>query len=395
MEAEAATADRATQQPSASLDDEDARAWRAIRRDNAHKAFILENSHSPVLTFGAAGRLIWANRGFERLTGFTADALCGTSYRTLLRDCEANRLAARQLRRLAVLGKPVFDLEVALRHRNGRLVWLAVDVHPMFDGGELTEFAVLGFDITDRKRDETLKSDFVSLVGHELRTPLTVVSGALEAMAAGMTGITDPASRELIEIGQRNCVRLRRLIENLLDVNRIETGTVVYRLQDLPVGEAVRRVAGVLAIEIDQAGLALDVSAVDPALVVSADPARFEQVLMHLLSNAIKFSPPGRPVRVRAAEAAQGRVRISVVDCGAGVSPEFVPRLFEKFARDAAVLASGIEGFGLGLSIARALVTSMNGRIGYEAGTGDGCEFWFELPAADPRQAENPPGHPK
>ncbi|MEZ5650442.1 MAG: PAS domain-containing sensor histidine kinase [Burkholderiaceae bacterium] len=357
------------------------RAWRRIQRDNAQKAYILENIHSPVATFCPQGRVRWVNRGLERLLGLGVDQLRGRTYESLVGGCEENARSLRRLHRASLRGEPAFDLEFRLQHGAGRRVWLAVDVHPLFDDGVLSRYAVTGFDITERKRNDTLKTDFVSLVGHELRTPLTVVSGALEAMAAGLTGAVEPTMRELIDMGQRNCTRLRRLIENLLDVNRIETGAVVYQLQHLPVRDAVEHVARVLALEVDQAGLALDLDGVDRQSVVLADPARFEQVLGQLLGNAMKFSGPGKVIEVRSATSAAGRIRISVVDRGPGIHPDFAPKVFEKFARDPQVLASGIEGFGLGLSIARALVASMNGRIGYHANAGPGCEFWFELPA--------------
>ncbi|MEZ5660806.1 MAG: PAS domain-containing sensor histidine kinase [Burkholderiaceae bacterium] len=351
-----------------------------MQRDNAQKAYILENIHSPVVTFCPQGRVRWVNRGFERLLGFRYQELLGKTYVDLVAEAGENALSLRRMRRAVLRGQPAFDLEFMLHHAAGRRVWLAVDVHPLFDDGKLTRFAVTGFDITERKRNDMLKTDFVSLVGHELRTPLTVVSGALEAMGAGMAGALDPTMLELVEMGQRNCTRLRRLIENLLDVNRIETGVVAYQLQHLSVREAVVQVVRTLSIEADQAGLAIQVAGVGAAEEVLADPARFEQVLTQLLSNAMKFSGPGKVIEVRASPASAGKVRISVIDQGPGINPDFAPRVFEKFARDPQVLASGIEGFGLGLSIARALVASMNGRIGYQTNKGQGCEFWFELP---------------
>ena len=351
-----------------------------LDRGNAQKAYILENSHSPAATFSPRGTLNWANRGFERLIGRPAAELAGASFVQWLDGREENRSGLARLRRATLRGEPVDDLEFRLRNSSGRLLWLAVDVHPLFEDGRICQFAVVGFDVTERKRNETLKTDFVSLVGHELRTPLTVVSGALEAMAGGLAGRLDPSMLELVEMGQRNCTRLRRLIENLLDVNRIETGVVTYQLQDLSVRQAVEHVARVLSLEVEQAGLALDIHGVSRVEQVVADPMRFDQVLTQLLSNAIKFSAPGKDIVIRSVSTASGSVRVSVTDQGPGIKPEFASQVFEKFTRDPDVLASGVEGFGLGLSIARALVASMNGRIGYQSNDGPGCEFWFELP---------------
>ncbi len=250
--------------------------------------------------------------------------------------------------------------------------------------GKRRMFTGIVRDITERKRIEQLKSEFVSTVSHELRTPLTSIRGALGLLAGGRVGDMSTEAREMVDIARNNSERLVRLINDILDVEKIRSGKLDFRIKELDLDEVIKE-----AVEANQ-GFALEhntkiVRVGDRQPVcVHADPDRLAQVLANLLSNAAKFSPEGQAIEVRM-DVTASRVRVAVRDKGPGVPEEFRERLFERFAQADASDSRRNTGTGLGLSIAKAIVERMDGTIGYEAANGGGgSRFYFELPIAKP-----------
>ncbi len=341
-------------------------------------ALIVEKTESSVLILDPGLGIEWCNAGFERLSGFSLDELMHTSVERFFGDDQAG---AAGFGRLALAGEP-FHEDFNWRARGDARFTISLEAHPIFDGaGRLSRIVALGFDVTEQRQRASRKSDFVSMVSHELRAPLTVIRGTLDALSEGMLGEIDGYGREILELGQRNCKRLAGLIEDLLDVNQIESGVVRLSIGDVSMPMLMRDAAASMQAIAREAAVALRLGPVLEPGRVRADPKRVTQILVNLLGNAIKFSPEGKPVELSSRRVGD-MLRVSVADQGQGIPNDFKPRLFELFSREPGVAASGKEGFGLGLCISKGLVERMGGTIGFESEQGIGSTFYFELPLA-------------
>jgi signal transduction histidine kinase len=244
-------------------------------------------------------------------------------------------------------------------------------------------------DIRQLKEVERLKTEFVSTVSHELRTPLTAIRGALGLVLAGTTGPVPPRSRDLLQIGQQNTERLIRLINDILDVERIEAGHLLVRREPCELADILRMTVDSLrtvAMEA-QVTLALDVG---DSAVVTGDPDRLVQVFTNLISNAVRFSPPRETVTV-ALRTTPTTVVVLVTDRGPGIPLEFRRRIFGKFQQADPAGAAG--GAGLGLAIVRAIVERHGGSIRFDSAPGHGTTFITELPYTAPAAATPTDGH--
>lgn len=224
-------------------------------------------------------------------------------------------------------------------------------------------------DITERKRVERLKNEFVAVVSHELRTPLTAVRGALGLVVNGVTGPIPEQAGQMLRVALNNSERLLHLISDILDIERLESGALSFSLQPLSLGPLLEQAV------LDNQGYAVQYHvelrlhqwASDVHVV--ADYTRLQQVMANLLSNACKFSPPHSTVHISMVCEAN-RVRVSVSDSGAGIPEAFQPHVFEKFSQADASNTRQQNGAGLGLSIAKLIVERCGGTIGFETNSG-------------------------
>jgi PAS domain S-box-containing protein len=249
-------------------------------------------------------------------------------------------------------------------------------------------------DIRERKRVDQLKNEFVSTVSHELRTPLTSINGSLELVLGGVTGEIPSEVRSMLTIAQNNSRRLVRLINDILDIEKIESGHVAFDVRPLSAAEIARQAADANRGYAERYNVNIDIDEIDPSIRILGDSDRMQQVLANLLSNAIKFSPPHSKVSLRFLRE-NGQVRGEVQDSGPGIPPEFQSRIFDKFAQADASDSRQKGGTGLGLSIAKSIIERHGGTIGFitsDAGT----NFHFTLPelpiAATPVPAATRPG---
>jgi PAS domain S-box-containing protein len=246
-------------------------------------------------------------------------------------------------------------------------------------------------DLAEQHRIDRMKDEFLATVSHELRTPLTSVLGALGLLAAGAAGPLPPAAVPLAEAAQRNGQRLSRLIDDILDLTKLEGDRLPMALAPAAIGDLLHEAHAATQSYAERAGvvLATDVDAAAGRIEVRVDALRFLQVMANLLSNAIKHSPAGDAVEVTL-ESDTAAVRVRVRDRGPGVDPAFRSRMFAKFSQADASDRRAQGGTGLGLYISRMLVERMGGRIGVEPGGSGGTVFIVELPRADavpPRRA--------
>ncbi len=265
------------------------------------------------------------------------------------------------------------------RTRDGRIILCEWFNTPLIDAaGEVIGIASLARDVTERIKLDRIKNEFVSTVSHELRTPLTSLRGSLGLVLGGVVGELPDKVRDLLQIANNNAERLQRLINDILDIQRIESGQIEYHFETLSITQLVKQ-----SIE-ENAGFALQGN-IDIKLVASgddmnvcADRDRLRQVMDNLLSNAIKFSHANSEVNV-SLDRRGDHARVAIRDHGVGVPDEFRPRLFKQFTQCDASASRDFAGTGLGLSIAKGIIEQHQGKIAYEKPDGQGSCFYFDL----------------
>ncbi|MBW6468758.1 MAG: response regulator [Coriobacteriia bacterium] len=236
-------------------------------------------------------------------------------------------------------------------------------------------------DITAEREAAVMKNEFVSMVSHELRTPLTSIKGYVDLILDEDAGEINEMQREFLGIVQENSNRLVSLINDILDISRIESGRVHLRVEPLEMNEIIQGVVDTFRAVAKNSEIELTWVAEDPLPRAAGDRDRIGQVLMNLVSNAIKYSPGGGSVTIRARQDDEDVV-VSVHDTGIGISAEDQEKLFTKFYRVDSSLTRDIGGTGLGLSICKSVVELLGGDVGCESVAGEGSTFWFSLPMA-------------
>jgi two-component system, OmpR family, phosphate regulon sensor histidine kinase PhoR len=233
-------------------------------------------------------------------------------------------------------------------------------------------------DLTQLRHLETLRRDFLSNLSHELRTPLAALKALVETLLDH--ALEDPpAARRFLAQMETEVDSLSLMVQELLELSRIESGKVPLQLQAVAPRDLLVKAATRLALQIERAGLILEVVCREDLPAVLADPLRIEQVLVNLLHNAIKFTPAEGRLRI-SAERAESHIVFTVQDTGQGIPAEALPRIFERFYKADRARSGG--GSGLGLAIARHLVETHAGRIWVESREGQGSSFFFTLPLA-------------
>jgi signal transduction histidine kinase len=249
--------------------------------------------------------------------------------------------------------------------------------------GEMVHVAHQIGRVFERKQVERMKDEFVSVVSHELRTPLTSIQGAIGLLESGVLGSLSGEAREMARIARDGCGRLLRLVNELLDIQKLESGAPAISPARIALGPVLARAVAQSRPHAARLGVRLDLDDAAPSAVVCADCERIAQVVSNLISNALKYSPEGERVRVVATEDPT-HVRVAVEDRGPGVPEDFRRRLFHKFSQADASDARQKGGTGLGLAICKAIIDKHDGIIAYEPVLGGGARFYFELPSIDP-----------
>jgi len=247
------------------------------------------------------------------------------------------------------------------------------------DGGTFTTFVL--HDLTERVQVELMKDEFLATVSHELRTPMTSMIGAMDLIAGGFAGELPAEAAELVTVAHENGRRLASLIDDVLDLTKLQASGPSLRLHRLCLAPILAQAARANQGYASRAGVLLDYEAGPPEAAAQVDTERLMQVLANLLSNAVKHSPQGARVRLTLEDAGE-HWAISVSDRGPGISPEFRPRLFERFAQADSSDRRRVAGTGLGLYITRMLVQRMKGEISVNSEAGKGATFTVHLPKA-------------
>ena len=273
----------------------------------------------------------------------------------------------------------VLRREVRLAAPAGRV--LEVQALPLALGGDEWGLVMVLHDVTELRRLEDVRTEFVANVSHELRTPLTAIHGYLETLLEG--ALEEPEhARKFLEIVFRHTERLGRLISDLAELSNIELGRITLALAPTPLGEVVDSVVAIIGPRAARGGVRL-ASAVPPGLVaVTADHDRLVQILINLVDNAVKYTPRGGDVRIGAEPIAGDRVEVTVTDTGIGIPRSDLPRITERFYRVDKARSRELGGTGLGLAIVRHLVLAHGGELAIESEVEQGTTVRFTLPAA-------------
>jgi PAS domain S-box-containing protein len=345
-------------------------------------AAIVESSNDAIFGTTLDGLIQNWNHGAERLYGYSRHEVLGKHVSLV----HAEQRNTDVLQRIAA-GERVSRLEAINVTKDGRKIDVSVTISPILDrSGVIVGASTIARDITDEKILEQMKSDFVGTVSHELRTPLSAVKGFLELVADGEAGPINETQREFLSIAVRNSDRLGALINDLLDMNRIESNRLELRFEPVDIAALLADVQATFRQEAYTKGLTIRENLVELPLILG-DKARLIQVFCNLVSNAIKYTPNGE-IEIKATPRGD-TVEVSVRDSGIGMTPEETAQLFTKFFRGSNRVVTESRGTGLGLVIAKAILQAHDATIDVESRPGEGTCFRVVLP----QKGRISPGH--
>src|SRR5580765_2607499 len=367
---------------------ENAQLYDQVHRGKAYIENLVENAADIILSTDLEDQILTWNRGAELTLGYSKEEVIGKHLSILLPPSRVHELA--EMRAKVELSGALRDVEVEGKRKGGAAIYLSLSVSPITDvDGKIVGFLRVAKDVTEKKRYERrlkeldkLKSDFVSNVSHELRTPLTAIKGSVDNMLDGLTGkLNEKQNRYLVRV-KSNADRLARLINDLLDLSRIEAGIKLKRT-NLSLPTVAREVVESLGSVAAEKLISFEIECPDVNLTAWADPDRIVEVLTNLIGNAIKFTPTNGKVTLCLKRSGNEWVKISVADTGPGIPSDEANRIFDKFYQVTQPEKQKAMGTGLGLSITKALVEMHGGKIWLESEVGRGSIFSFTLPAAE------------
>lgn len=335
-------------------------------------------------------RFVYLNRGAVQSMGYSRDELLRMApyqIKPLLPEPEFRELIAPLIHG----ERHAITFETLHRRKDGSEFPVEILLQLVREPATRGLFIAIVRDITERRKMERMKSEFVSTVSHELRTPLTSIRGSLGLVASGVAGTLPEKARELIDLAYKNSGRLTHLINDILDVEKIESGKMRYDLRPEALMPIVEQAVEAIRGYGQELGVGFVVTETVPQAMVRVDAHRLLQVLANLLSNAAKFSPRDSQVEV-AVTRARNMVRVSVTDRGSGIPPEFHSRIFQKFSQADSSDTRARSGTGLGLHISKDIVEKFGGNIGFDTGVGSGTTFYFDLPEQAHRPASRQAG---
>lgn len=349
----------------------------ALTAERNFVSAVLETMPALVLVLDHAGRIVRFNRACEESTGYTFAELAG-------RPIPSGLFAPDDHQRVLTLLRDAPELSFVSRElhwfsREGDERCIAWNTTTLPDSMGETSFIIMtGVDVTERRRLDRMKDEFISTVSHELRTPLTSLNAAVSLLASGALHENRERSDQMMQVAMGNCDRLVRLVNDILDFERMGAGRMLMQFAEASTQELLQHAADLHRPHADRAGIALRVE--PEAMSVWIDRDRILQTLGNLINNAIKFSPQGGEVVLSARPLHGTHAQLSVRDQGRGIPAEKLDVIFERFQQVDASDSRTMGGAGLGLAICRHIVRQHGGRIWAESVVGQGSAFHFTVP---------------
>lgn len=330
---------------------------------------IITHVADAIITFQPSGQIQLVNDAAQSMFLLPTGSVLSSDVRVLFpmwNEVMFDEMGEEHVETRAVRGDgSTFDAEVALSRSE-------LD-------GELTYIAVAQ-DISERKALERMREDLTAMTTHELRTPLTSIRGSLKLLKSGVLGPIEGKSGELVSIAHENTERLLRLVNDLLDLQKMDAGRMDFERVECDLVEVIREVAEANSGFALEHGVQLAFDEPEGEIIATLDPGRMHQVITNLVSNAVKFSPEGERVELTVEDRGE-HVRICVIDRGPGIPKEAQARLFERFAQVHTGQSQGrTKGTGLGLAIVRAIVRGHGGEVDFDTRVGEGTTFYVDLP---------------
>jgi PAS domain S-box-containing protein len=368
------------------------RAEEAVERLRHHNELILHSAGEGILGLDMQGKATLVNPAAAKIVGYEVEEMLGQFLHDLLHHSRPDGTphAREECPTLQMLhnGLPLPHMEGVYWRKDGTSVPVEYTSTPIREGDAIVGAVVVFQDISERQAVERMKDEFVSVVSHELRTPLTSIRGSLGLLASGRLGALPATGQRLLEIAVQNTDRLVRLINDILDIECMESGKITMTKKACDAATLMLQAADVMRSMAEQSGITLTVSPLAAQLLV--DPDRIVQTLTNLISNAIKFSSPDTTVALTA-ERQGGEIILRVTDQGRGISADKLDTIFERFQQLDASDAREKGGTGLGLAICRSIVQQHGGRIWAESTPGVGSAFSFTLPVVQEESTVSAP----
>jgi len=353
---------------------------RALQNSDQYTHAILDNAIDVILTCDTMGNIASANRAIENSFGYPFDELKKHTIHDIItipyHDQINQILSGASI--LAPSEHRVEKREMEAIHFDGHHVPIEIAISMSRHDGQAM-IVVMIRDISERRRVEKMKTDFISTVSHELRTPITSISGALGLLVGGAMGTIPDKVRPMIDVAHKNSLRLSYLINDILDMEKMLAGKMEFNLQKQALAPMVESAVEATLPYAQNYHVNLNINNEQDDMLVNVDHNRLHQVLVNLLSNAAKFSHPNGCVEVTISRS-NSTARVAVTDHGCGIPLEYQNKIFQKFSQVDSSDTRTKGGTGLGLAIAREMMIRMNGEIGFSSARDEGSCFHIELP---------------
>jgi PAS domain S-box-containing protein len=359
-------------------------AEEALHLATRQRELILESVGDGIYGIDLEGRLTFINEAGAQALGYKADQLTGHDVHEVIHHSHADGTAYSKITSPILLGmrrqETVRMHDEVFWRADGSSFPVEYTASPLIEDGHFSGMVVAFQDISERRRLEKMKDEFISTVSHELRTPLTSLRASLGLISSGSLDKRPEKQRQMVEMAIGNCDRLVRLVNDILDFDKVEKGRLPLRRLPVEALDLLRRAADVAHSAASQVHISFRIEAT-PALVL-ADEDRILQVLNELVTNAIKFSPRDTLIRLGTRAEGENEACFIVEDQGHGIAPEKLEHIFNRFQQGDASDTRALGGTGLGLALCRSIVEQHGGRIWAESTLGKGSRFLFTLPKA-------------